>query len=90
MAYFLKHTLWDGDLDLDCVLYCLKQSSVAVQPGLCQTRSETPKTGFLTRRLIRFLPSELQCGLLVFSSFFPHNKKLMHVIHTCTNVIYLH
>ena len=27
-------------------------SSVAVQPGLCQTRSETPKTGFLTTRLI--------------------------------------
>ena len=29
----------------------LKASSVAVQPGLCQTWSETPKTGFLTRRL---------------------------------------
>ena len=27
-------------------------SSVAVQPGLCQTRSETPKTGFITMRLI--------------------------------------
>ena len=27
-------------------------SSVAVQPGLCRTRSETPKTGFLTMRLI--------------------------------------
>ena len=26
-------------------------SSVAVQPGLCRTWSETPKTGFLTRRL---------------------------------------
>ena len=25
---------------------------VAVQPGLCRTRSETPKTGFLTTRLI--------------------------------------
>ena len=31
----------------------LKPSSVAVQPGLCQARSETPKTGFLTTRLIR-------------------------------------
>ena len=31
----------------------LLQSSVAVQPGLCQTRSETPKTGFLTTRLIK-------------------------------------
>ena len=27
-------------------------SSVAVQPGLCRTWSETPKTGFLTTRLI--------------------------------------
>ena len=26
--------------------------SVAVQPGLCGTWSETPKTGFLTTRLI--------------------------------------
>ena len=25
---------------------CLKPSSVAVQPGLCATWSETPKTGF--------------------------------------------
>ena len=30
----------------------LSPSSVAVQPGLCRTWSETPKTGFLTRRLI--------------------------------------
>ena len=28
------------------------QSSVAVQPGLCQTRSETPITGFLTRLIL--------------------------------------
>ena len=26
-------------------------SSVVAQPGFCQTWSETPKTGFLTRRL---------------------------------------
>ena len=26
-------------------------SSLAVQPGLCRTRSEIPKTGFLTTRL---------------------------------------
>ena len=31
------------------------EPSMAVQPGLCQTRSETPKTGFLTMRLISFL-----------------------------------
>ena len=30
----------------------LKPSSVAAQPGLCRTWSETPKTGFLTTRLI--------------------------------------
>ena len=30
----------------------LLPSSVAIQPGLCQTWSETPKTGFLTTRLI--------------------------------------
>ena len=30
----------------------LEPSSVAVQPGLCRTWSETPKTGFLTTRLI--------------------------------------
>ena len=29
----------------------LQQSSVVVQPGLCGTWSETPKTGFLTTRL---------------------------------------
>ena len=29
----------------------LYPSSVAVQPGLCWTWSETPKTGFLTTRL---------------------------------------
>ena len=30
----------------------LSLSSVVVQPGLCWSRSETPKTGFLTTRLI--------------------------------------
>ena len=30
----------------------LQSSSVAVQPDLCGTWSETPKTGFLTTRLI--------------------------------------
>ena len=30
----------------------LYSSSVAVQPGLCGTWSETPNTGFLTTRLI--------------------------------------
>ena len=30
----------------------LQPSSVVVQPGLCRTWSETPKTGFLRTRLI--------------------------------------
>ena len=32
----------------------LQPSSVVVQPGLCRALSETPKTGFLTTRLIYF------------------------------------
>ena len=32
----------------------LKPSSVVVQPGLCRTWSETPKTGFLTTSLNGF------------------------------------
>ena len=32
----------------------LYPSSVAVQPGLCRTWSESPKTGFLTTRLITY------------------------------------
>ena len=35
----------------------LYSSSMAVQPGLCRTRSETPKTGFLIPRLM-CIPSE--------------------------------
>ena len=33
----------------------LYSSSVAVQPGLCQTWSQTPKTGFLRTRLILYM-----------------------------------
>ena len=36
----------------------LQPSSVSAQPGLCRTRSETPKTGFLTTRLIYELQKE--------------------------------
>ena len=35
-----------------------KPSCVVVQPGLCQTWSETPKTGFLTTRLVYEQPVE--------------------------------
>ena len=40
----------------------LYTSSVAVQPGLCWTWSITPKTGFLTTRLITVL--DLRKGFL--------------------------
>ena len=33
-----------------CEISSLLPSSVTVQPGLCRTWSETPKTGFLTTR----------------------------------------
>ena len=33
----------------------LQPYSLAVQPGLCRTRSETPNAGFLTTRLILLL-----------------------------------
>ena len=39
----------------------LKTSSVAVQPGLCQTWSETPKTGFLTTRLLFLYHNHALC-----------------------------
>ena len=39
---------------------CLQPSSVAVQPGLCQTRSETPKTCFLVKWLI--------CSFMILAS----------------------
>ena len=42
----------------------LSPSSVAVQPGLCRTWSETPKTGFLTTRLILFVNCLLYLILL--------------------------
>ena len=35
----------------------LQPSSVAVQPSICRTWSETPKTGFLTTRLKMFFSS---------------------------------
>ena len=37
----------------------LSPSSVAVQPGLCGTWSETPKTGFLTTRLKSYCFKEM-------------------------------
>ena len=43
----------------------LKPSCVVVQPGLCGAWSETPKTGFLTTRLIWWLNTGLTVQLLV-------------------------
>ena len=39
----------------------LQLSSVAVQPGLCRTWSETPKTGFLITRLIMLVEQYFGC-----------------------------
>ena len=63
-------------------------STVAVQPGLCRTWSETQKTGFLTKRLIlrdttqedadtdRMTTStELDLGLSLFGLCIPKMKK---------------
>ena len=38
----------------------LQPSCVVVQPGLCRTWSETPKTGFLTTRL-NYVYVEIRC-----------------------------
>ena len=42
----------------------LLPSSVAVQPGLCGTWSETPKTGFLTTRL-KLLSTKFEEAVLI-------------------------
>ena len=41
----------DNNIITKYKISCLLASSVAVQPGLCRTWLETPKTGFLTTRL---------------------------------------
>ena len=51
-------------------------SPVAVQPGLCRTRSETPKTGFLT--------TSLNC---TYQTGRPRRKQ--PTIYTCTQVVAL-
>ena len=47
-------------------------SSVSVQPGLCRIWSETPKTGFLTTRLILLLKSGRKQihFIVIFREFF--------------------
>ena len=43
----------------------LYSSSVVVQPGLCGTWSETPKTGFLRTRLISYYISSYQVSIVL-------------------------
>ena len=54
---------------LKSIISSLQPSSVAVQPGLCRTWSETPKTGFLTTRLIfgTSRVKEKYCLLIVYN-----------------------
>ena len=51
-------------------------SSVAVQPGLCLTWSETPKTGFLTTRLNW---NELMCKPMICATNSHIGFKKVHV-----------
>ena len=48
---------------------------MAVQPGLCQTWSETPKTGFLTKRLMSYMVCEF-----MYSTISRHVGSLVRVI----------
>ena len=60
----------------------LSPSSVAVQPGLCRTWSETPKTGFLTTRLIYisgYTPGIYAEGYIVFVFPFVRSSVCMFV-----------
>ena len=54
-----KSFIWESILsDIRTVagnlFYCEESVHVAVQPGLCLTLYDTPKTGFLATRLIVF------------------------------------
>ena len=67
----------------------LKLSSVVLQPGLCRTWSETPKTGFLTTRLILLIllgfgeKSFLKASTIIqLSHCF---DKFMAVLSVCTS-----
>ena len=64
----------------------LQPSCVDVQPGLCRTWSETPKTGFLKTRLICLLSSIEQLSNLIRYWCIPYNNKLIsqklfHIFH---------
>ena len=60
----------------------LQPSSVAVQPGLCRTWSETLKTGFLTSRLkwnIRVFTAKL-CLFVWVEALRPSQEFFSHVL----------
>ena len=59
----------------------LYPSFVAVQPGLCRTWSETPKTGFLTTRLILLIANSIwkSCLKYVWCLENKINRKL-HIV----------
>ena len=59
---------------------------MAVQPGLCGTWSEAPKTGFLTTRLIKQGPANKS---IVYESLIQHvfatfNAVTFYVARSCT------
>ena len=66
------------------VIPSLQPSSVAVQPGLCRTWSETPKTGFLRTRLVlsclqrtsKALISLCGCTLMLICSFVDQSERV--------------
>ena len=55
----------------------LQPSSVAVQPGLCGTWLETPKTCFLTTRLINFAIHTYTGRMLIDDE---SNEKSLHLV----------
>ena len=61
----------------------LQPSSVVVQPGLCRTWSETPKTGFLTTRLISDPSKNLGFSYIVCKKKL---QKMYKGLTTCSSV----
>ena len=60
----------------------LYTSSVTAQPGLCRIRSENPKTGFLTTRLICLIKNTFCIASHTYDSEQFRDKKLL-VTYAC-------
>ena len=60
----------------------VQPSSVVVQPGLCRTWSETPKTGFFRTRLISLKTITIArlCNLLVFYGSKDDNSSMKNCV----------